>query len=398
MALTSLLGDIVKVVRGKGPGRVKIDNKVFQLHYRLTTFLFLGFSILVTAYNMLGEPVSCACAQCGATSIPLNVMNSHCWVTATYTVPSDLQKDGFSSGSTNLGPDRGRHEDRNYQTYYQWVPFMLVLHGVLFYVPHWLWTLSEDGRMAAMVQDIRLPVLDRGVLKARVTNLAVYIRQTMGTYQGYFIRFVICDALNVINVIATIYCIDKFLGHKFLDYGNKVVQYLSEGGEFSPFTTTFPKQAKCEMEFFGPTGSRASVDGLCVLALNVLNEKVYLVLWFWLIFLAVLSSVVFAGRLVLMLVRAFRVPMLQHKAHFKFGKDMARGVNSLQVGDFFLLSLMARNMDVTAFRLLLKELAQEEFRRSCSDMDDEEEESDEEVQPMKMRRRNGARSNGTCDE
>ena len=42
MALTSLLGDIVKVVRGKGPGSVKIDNKVFQLHYRFTTFLFLG--------------------------------------------------------------------------------------------------------------------------------------------------------------------------------------------------------------------------------------------------------------------------------------------------------------------------------------------------------------------
>ena len=307
----------------------------------------------------------------------------------------------LGAGSTNLGPGpgRGRHEEREYQTYYQWVPFMLALHGVLFYVPHWLWTLSEDGRMAAMVQDIRLPVLDRGVLKARVTNLAVYIRQTMGTYQGYFVRFVICDALNVINVIATIFCIDKFLGHKFLDYGNNVVRYLSDGGKFSPFTTTFPKQAKCEMEFFGPTGSRSSVDGLCVLALNVLNEKVYLVLWFWLIFLAVLSSVVFVGRLVLMLVRAFRVPMLEHKAHYKFGKNMGRGVNSLQVGDFFLLSLIARNMDVTAFRLLLQELAVEEFRRSYSDMDDEDEDSDE--QPMKMSsvtRRNAARSNGTCDD
>ena len=274
---------------------------------------------------------------------------------------------------------------------------MLALHGVLFYVPHWLWTLSEDGRMAAMVQDIRLPVLDRGVLKARVTNLAVYLRQTMGTYQGYFIRFVICDALNVANVIGTIYCIDRFLGHKFLDYGNEVVHYLSDGAEFSPFTKTFPKQAKCEMDYFGPTGTASKVDGLCVLALNVLNEKVYLVLWFWLIFLSVLSSVVFVGRLVLMLVQVFRVPMLQHKAHFKFGREMTRGVNSLQVGDFFLLSLMARNMDVTAFRLLLKELAREEFRKSCSDFEDEDEDLDEEEE-LPMKRRKVAESNGKYDD
>ena len=301
----------------------------------------------------------------------------------------------FRAGSTNLGPGQGRHGKREYQTYYQWVPFMLALHGVLFYVPHWLWTLSEDGRMAAMVQDIRLPVLDRGVLKARVTNLAVYLRQTMGTYQGYFLRFVICDALNVVNVIATIYCIDRFLNYKFLDYGNEVVRYLSAGTEFSPFSTTFPKQAKCEMYYFGSSGTTSTVDGLCVLALNVLNEKVYLVLWFWLIFLSVLSTVVFVGRLVLMLVRACRVPMLQHKAHFKFGKEMTRGVNSLRVGDFFLLSLMARNMDVTAFRLLLKELAREEFRKSCSDFEDEDMDEEEEL-PMK--RRNAAHNNGKYDD
>ena len=301
------------------------------------------------------------------------------------------------AGSTNIGfaSRRGgaREEDREYQTYYQWVPFMLALHGVLFYVPHWLWTLSEDGRMAAMVQDIRLPVLDRGVLKARVTNLAVYLRQTMGTYQGYFVRFVLCDALNVANVIGTIYCIDRFLGNKFLDYGNQVVSYLSSGGEFSPFSTTFPKQAKCQMSYFGSSGTTSHVDGLCVLALNVLNEKVYLVLWFWLIFLSALSTVVFLGRLLLMLVRVFRVPMLQHKAHFTFHNEMKRGVESLQVGDFFLLSLMARNMDVTAFRLLLKELAREQFRKSCSDFEDDDEDVDEE-EKMPMKRRNAAHNNG----
>ena len=41
MAITALLGDAASVIRKKQPGQVLIDNKVFQLHYRVTTFLFL---------------------------------------------------------------------------------------------------------------------------------------------------------------------------------------------------------------------------------------------------------------------------------------------------------------------------------------------------------------------
>ena len=61
-----------------------------------------GFSILVTAYNMFGQPVQCACGQCGGASIPLDVLNAHCWVTATFTVRSDLHQFGFHPGEKLL--------------------------------------------------------------------------------------------------------------------------------------------------------------------------------------------------------------------------------------------------------------------------------------------------------
>ena len=32
-------------------------------------------------------------------------------------------------------------------------------------------------------------------------------------------------------------------------------------------------------------------DGLCVLPLNIINEKIYVFLWFWFIFLAVVSGI-----------------------------------------------------------------------------------------------------------
>ena len=56
---------------------------------------------------------------------------------------------------------------------------MAAVNGLLAVIVIMAATRVQPGPEEAMVQDIRLPVLDRGVLKARVTNLAVYIRQTM---------------------------------------------------------------------------------------------------------------------------------------------------------------------------------------------------------------------------
>ena len=47
----------------------------------------------------------------------------------------------------------------------------------------------------------------------------------------------------------------------------------------------FPKVAKCTFERFGPTGTIEVFDGLCVLPINIINEKIYIFLWFWFVLL-----------------------------------------------------------------------------------------------------------------
>ena len=88
---------------------VRVYDSVYVLRvcvtfWRQVTMLFpaAGFSIIVTAYNMIGNPVTCACSQCGSSSIPLDVLNTHCWVTATYTIRSNLEDFGFQSGTFNF--------------------------------------------------------------------------------------------------------------------------------------------------------------------------------------------------------------------------------------------------------------------------------------------------------
>ena len=46
---------------------------------------------------------------------------------------------------------------------------------------------------------------------------------------------------------------------------------------------------KCTFHKYGHSGTLEKHDALCVLATNIINEKIFVFLWFWLIFLAVIT-------------------------------------------------------------------------------------------------------------
>ena len=47
-----------------------------------------------------------------------------------------------------------------------------------------------------------------------------------------------------------------------------------------PFNLIFPKMTKCTFNVYGPSGTLQNLDALCVLPINVLNEKIFFVTWF----------------------------------------------------------------------------------------------------------------------
>ena len=99
-------------------------------------------------------------------------------------------------------------------------------------------------------------------------------------------------------------------GH-FVDYGVEFVSYQLEetklqGNSFKtlngldisagvlgddPFNLIFPKMTKCSLDMYGPSGSIINYDGLCVLPVNVLNEKIFLIIWTIFIPLLILSVI-----------------------------------------------------------------------------------------------------------
>ena len=106
-------------------------------------------------------------------------------------------------------------------------------------------------------------------------------------------KYFACEILNSINVIAQIFLIDSFLDGEFLKYGTSVIKYHfmdEQEKRIDPMTKVFPLMTKCTFNKYGASGTIQNLDALCVLPINVLNEKIYIFLWFWLVFLATITG------------------------------------------------------------------------------------------------------------
>lgn len=61
-----------------------IDNAIFRMHYRVTSAILFLSCVIVTANNLIGDPISCI----GDGAIDRHVINTYCWITYTFTLPS----------------------------------------------------------------------------------------------------------------------------------------------------------------------------------------------------------------------------------------------------------------------------------------------------------------------
>jgi len=70
------------------------------------------------------------------------------------------------------------------------------------------------------------------------------------------------------------------------------------------------KVTKCTFFQYGPSGTVEKKDGLCVLPLNIINEKIYIFIWFWLIGIAVISGLALIYRLATLVGPQIRVALI----------------------------------------------------------------------------------------
>ena len=101
-------------------------------------------------------------------------------------------------------------------------------------------------------------------------------------YNIYYFGFIVCEMLNTLIVIIAYFMTDRFLNYEFAFYGFKTWLYYKLPPEeqrmsvnTNPMCKTFPRIAACDYHRFGSGGGTENVNAICILALNIINDKVY---------------------------------------------------------------------------------------------------------------------------
>ena len=205
------------------------------------------------------------------------------------------------------------------------------------------------------------PLIESSEKRRKVSLLVDYVYSNLGHHEAYAIKFFLCEILNFFNVIGNFLFMDAFLGGMFLNFGFEVARYLRENEELrtDPLITLFPRVTKCSFLMYGYSGTVEKHDLMCVLALNILNEKIYIFLWFWFIILGVLSSLSVLFRLLVIGLTPLRIGLLQKRLRTKKPEGFMNALSrNLKPGDAFVLQLLGKNIDILAFSSVVEELHQ----------------------------------------
>lgn len=328
---------------------VCIDNNIFCVCTKLTFIILLGMSVLITSKQYIGDPIHCI-----VDVIPEKVMAAYCWFYSTFTLANRLTgvtgRDMIQPGVASYS----EHGDTlTYHRYYQWVCFALFFQALWSYSPRYIWKSFEGGRLKALTEDLNKPIIDDDIKAKRKAAVVTYFKEHLNQQTFYAYRFFLCELINFGNAIGQVYFTNFFLDGEFLSYG---IDVLMHENAVDPMTRIFPKTTKCTFHKYGPSGSVQNFDGLCILPINILNEKVFLFLWFWFIGLSIISGVALIYRVCVCYSSKLRLCLLQARAQLVRKRDIEYIMLRLEIADWFMLYYFCKNVDPMIFKEICREL------------------------------------------
>ncbi|KAI8040218.1 innexin inx4 [Drosophila gunungcola] len=341
---------------------VHIYDAIFTLHSKCTVALLLACTFLLSSKQYFGDPIQCVKQK--DVDIAMDYIHSYCWIYGAYMQDNvTLAPSRRVNALLECRPDVvGRQvapENRRYIRYYQWVVLVLLLESFVFYLPAFLWKIWEGGRLKHLCDDFHKIAVCKDKSKTHLRVLVNYFTSDYKeTHFRYFASYVFCEILNISISIVNMLLLDIFFGGFWTRYWAALLALFN--GDFDRWNSitmqVFPKCSKCEVFIGGSGGSDSSYDFLCLLPLNMLNEKIFAFLWIWFVFVAGLVTLKFLYRLATVLHPGMRNQLMRAKTRFMPMAHLQLALRNCSFGDWFVLMRVGNNISPEIFRKLLEEL------------------------------------------
>ncbi|KAH8421219.1 hypothetical protein KR009_001040 [Drosophila setifemur] len=384
---------------------IRIYDAAFTIHSKCTVVILLTCSLLLSARQYFGDPI-----QCISEEKNIEYIQSYCWTMGTYilkldnyseqqlqlhpadqaessSAPSSSRSWARSRSRTSLrrlanhneayaramsiaegvGPEVRGQTEREYLRYYQWVIILLLFQSFVFYFPSCLWKVWEGQRLKQLCSEVGEALLSEETYNTRLRLLVKYFTTDYeDMHFCYMAKYVFCEVLNCFISIVNIFVLEVFLNGfwtKYL-YALATIPFYDWDRWNRVSSSVFPKIAKCEVLKFGASGTANVMDNLCILPLNILNEKIFVFLWAWFLLMALVSGLNLVCRMVMIFSKKLREQMIRSQLRFMTKRHVQRALRDLTIGDWFLLMKVSVNVNPMLFRDLMQELC--ELRSSSS--------------------------------
>ncbi|XP_067940714.1 innexin unc-7-like [Watersipora subatra] len=270
------------------------DDMYDRLSNRWSVGLIIAFALLISSSSYIGDPIDCYEPQEFEDNW-IEYMDNICWIANTYYVP-------WNESIPN--PDQPYKQELQY---YQWVPIILTIQAALFLVPAAFWNMVAQ-HSGYGIKDIVKSCRDMEMIEPEkrdetiaflASNMIRFInyrqpyksrKSPMGKRYGnfVFIMYLFSKCLYIINAIIQIFLLDYILGDGYHIFGYQALVNMLWKVEWN-VSPMFPRITLCSFEIrrLGSNIHRYTVQ--CLLSVNLFNEKVYMIIWWWLIFVAGMS-------------------------------------------------------------------------------------------------------------